>query len=619
MCGICATYRPFATDCVYQSSADDMFFAEASGRESVYDPDTMPGFGETWVEWFEAPSGPHGFTDRGMMTVNSTFDGGIGFLGDSDWIRIEFTAGTTYAIEMYSFSMETFLALADDTGFVLTTDDYEIVRYLGTDYAVSRLEVTATRSGTYYVIAEESGHDGTGAYTVSVIEDATGPGTGELENWTMDEIAHRLTDSGWAFFGGERRAWDKDTITYNITGLTAEGKAMVAPAFDAWATVTGLTFVETAGPADIIFDDEDLGKAYANSEVSPGGAIMSANINIGRGWDTGIYKFDSYVFQTYIHEIGHALGLAHAGDYNAGSGGPTTYPDSVLYLNDSWNATIMSYINQLANTNDKADYALIMTPMLADVLAIQDLYGVPDDIRAGNTRYGKNSNLDDYMDIVFDALVEGKSHGLMAGDQPVSFTIVDSGGRDMIDLRTDTARQKIDLRPEKLSDIYGVAGAMVIARDTIIENVRAGSGNDKVTGNTARNKIFGNDGNDLLKGLGGLDKLFGGNGNDKLFGGKGNDKIVGGKGDDIMIGNAGLDTFIYRKGDGADTIRKFQDDKDVLRVDDKIWGGGLSKAEMLDRFGSDTAGGSLLDFGGGNEIAIRGVSLADLQNDLILI
>jgi len=619
MCGICATFRPLETECIY---------TEAGAN---------PAYGETWAEWIEAPAGPHSYTDRGVMTVNSTFDGGIGTYGDSDWIRIEFVKGTTYSIEMYSFSMETFLALADDTGFVLTNDDFEVVNYLGVDYAVSRLEVTASRTGTYYVIAEESGHNGIGAYTVSVIEDTAGPGTGGLEMWSLDEISHRLTDSGWEFFGGERRAWDKDTITYNISALTAEGKALVPHAFDAWTKVTGLKFRETTGSADITFDDEDAGKAYANSDVSPSGVIQSANINIAKGWDTGIYKLDSYVFQTFVHEIGHALGLAHAGDYNAGTGGPTTYPDSVLYLNDSWNTTIMSYINQTLNTNDNADYALVMGPMIADVVAVQDLYGVPGDINDGNTRYGKNSNIGDYMDIVFASLVEGASHPLMAGDQPLSFTIADSGGKDTIDFRTDTARQTVDLRAESLSDVYGVAGAMVIGRDTVIETYRAGSGNDSITGNDARNKLFGNDGDDTLKGLkggdklvgnagndkllgaGGKDKLLGGGGNDTMKGGGGKDTMIGAGGDDTMIGGAGADIFIYRSGDGNDTIKKFNDDKDTLRIDDKIWGGGLSIPQVLDRFGSDVGGDAVLDFGGGQTITVKGMSISDLENDLILI
>lgn len=614
MCDICLALRPYSDDCPYTMPDS----STESPPALVFDPQTMPGYGETWAEWIEAPSGPHGFFDRGYMTVNSTFDGGIGFLGDSDWIRIDFVEGTTYSIQMYSFSMETYLALADDTGSVLTFSDYEIVNYLGIDYAVATLEVTATRTGTYFLIGEESGHDGTGAYTIGVTELA--PPDGGLKNWSLDDIAHRLTDSGWEFFGGTRRAWGKDEITYDVSELTADAQVLAKHAFKAWSNATGLEFTKVSGGADIVFSDDDPGKAYANSEVNARGIIQSAIVNIAADFADRGTTLDSYMFQTFIHEIGHVLGLAHAGDYNAGEGAPTTYPDSVLYLNDSWNRTIMSYINQRDNTNDKADYALVMTPMIADMIAVHDLYGAPAHAYAGNTRYGKDSNTGDYMDIVFDAMVEGDtSSPLIGSTQTLSFTIYDTDGKDTIDFSTDTSRQKVDLRSEKLSDIYGVKGAMVIARDTVIETYIAGSNDDKVTGNSAKNKLFGMDGADKLKGLKGNDILMGGAGNDLLIGGKGLDKINGGAGQDTIKGGNGADTFVFGVGAGRDLIKGFKDNGDTLQLDDALWTGDLSKAQVLARFGSDTAAGAVLDFGGGDEITVKGMTLDDLQNDLTFV
>ena len=106
---------------------------------------------------------------------------------------------------------------------------------------------------------------------------------------------------------------------------------------------------------------------------------------------------------------------------------------------------------------------------------------------------------------------------------PAALTLIDNGGNDTLDLRTDTADQRVDLHPEGISDVYGLAGNLVIARDTVIENYIAGAGDDVVTGNSAANSLEGRNGNDVLHGLEGDDKLYGGAGADMLDGGPGDD------------------------------------------------------------------------------------------------
>ena len=55
----------------------------------------------------------------------------------------------------------------------------------------------------------------------------------------------------------------------------------------------------------------------------------------------------------------------------------------------------------------------------------------------------------------------------------------------------------------------------------------------------------------------GDDKLYGGRGADTLFGDWGDDELDGGKGDDTLEGSRGADTFVFREGDGNDTIADF--------------------------------------------------------------
>ena len=66
-------------------------------------------------------------------------------------------------------------------------------------------------------------------------------------------------------------------------------------------------------------------------------------VNVDATWlaDYGT-ALNGYAFQTYVHEIGHALGLGHAGNYN----GEANYPYDASFANDSWAVSVMSYYDQ---------------------------------------------------------------------------------------------------------------------------------------------------------------------------------------------------------------------------------------------------------------------------------
>ena len=111
--------------------------------------------------------------------------------------------------------------------------------------------------------------------------------------------------------------------------------------------------------------------------------------------------------------------------------------------------------------------------------------------------------------------------------------------------------------------------------DTLIgiENVNAGSGNDKIYGSKGSNILNGGTGNDLLVGGVGNDKLIGGTGKDifKLSTGKGydliqdfknkQDKIYIGSSKKLKLKNKGKDVFIYS---GNDLLAKVKKAKGLL-------------------------------------------------------
>jgi Ca2+-binding RTX toxin-like protein len=151
--------------------------------------------------------------------------------------------------------------------------------------------------------------------------------------------------------------------------------------------------------------------------------------------------------------------------------------------------------------------------------------------------------------------------------------------------------------------------------------------------------FFGRAGSDTLRGGGwadhleggsGVDRLFGGTGNDQLFGGADNDTIwgdfgrdtlQGDDGDDQLFGGQGGDWFVFATGDGKDRVADFSSGSgDRLMLDHALWGGGLTRAEVVQTFGSVTSAGVVLDFGNGDRVTLVGImSLEGLEYSLGLI
>lgn len=449
----------------------------------------------------------------------------------------------------------------------------------------------------------DGGNTGTSVATLSAA----------LPTYSVTQIANYLSNGYWQDTGRSAHKFDVSaggTLTYSVAGLEAAGVWFVEKALKAWTSVTGINFVKTTGTADIVFQDDDPG-AFNSSQYS-GGIISQSVVNVHPTWYAGEeYDLHSYSYQTYVHEIGHALGLGHGGDYN-GSG---TFSGDALYANDSWQMSVMSYFSQDENPNVDADLAYLLTPMIADVNAVHSMYGTPTNVNTGNTIWGYGSNAQGPA---------GDFASLAGGGIGIAMTVVDTGGIDTFDFSQTQANQKIRMLPGKISDVLGYTGNLIIVKGSVIEHAYGGGGNDLIVGNWRDNHLFGNGGNDrliggkgddeltggagvdALRGGRGSDILYGSSGDDKIRGGGASDDIYGGAGDDWLKGGFGKDRFYF--DDGTDRIADFNEGQnDKIYIDDALTG-GTTATQILNNNATVQNGNVHIDFGNGDVLIIEGVT-----------
>jgi Ca2+-binding RTX toxin-like protein len=539
------------------------------------------------------------------------------------------------------------------------------------------------------------------------------------EIWTAQEAAANLNRTGANWYVDNYGALDDGTLTYSFWSsyeqlagsyyvtpdgevgfaetnpdtfliFTPEQIALTNQALGEWDDLIDISIVgvDDATQADLAYGNTDAGPASGAYTYLPyGDAVYSVYDDFygfenagklgGDVWVNGFYEpnFDptdngSYALFTIMHESGHALGLSHPGDYNASDDNdgdnvpdPITYANDAYFFQDSNQYSIMSYFPETVTGASwvdfqQVDFTYAMTPMVHDVLAVQQMYGADMTTRAGDTTYGFNSNAGrDVFDFELTP-------------SPV-VTIWDAGGTDTLDLSGWDTDELIDLNQGQFSSAskgatldylqsigfvpegytqaqleatfarYGVGSEgqmhdnIAIAYGAVIENAVGGSGNDLIIGNEVANVLTGGDGIDTAsyrdatsgvvaslatdRGTGGDaagdryvdieqlegstydDGLTGGNGGNGLFGLGGDDLLSGGNGGDLLDGGAGDDRL-----DGGNS-------------GDTLLGGGGSDT-LLGGNGGDTlaggAGGDTMTGGNGSDVfAVSDLGDTDVITD----
>lgn len=498
---------------------------------------------------------------------------GTALTGESDWVAITLQAG-----QVYSFAATATGALGQglvDPRLVLMGADGQAI--LGDDDSgpglFARFTYVPTQGGTFYLQVSSDRSGSLGSYALSVtagILASYGPESGAAA-LLRDEVSWAETVATpatvtWGF-RDTGPGIDASGDVVQFLQLSTLQREAVHKVLANYSEVANLTFTQVA-PEGTTNDATILVGRYSSATDGAGAYAWYPGSRASGSEDGDVWlnsvsvssinlQPGTYSWYAVMHEFGHALGLAHPGDYNAAPGVQVTYAQHAQFREDSAQFTVMSYFAATATQPNAPSAKRPDTLMMYDILALQKLYGVNAAAHAGPSVYGFNAT-------------EGGVYNFATNRKPL-LCIWDGSGIDTIDVSGFSMSQRISLADGGFSDIGGYRGNVSIAVGCKIENAVGGSGADQIFGNGMANQLRGGPGDDTIAGL------------------TGNDKLIGGY---------GADTFVFGKGDGIDRVLDFDIALDRILLSPRLLNGAiLSAAEVVAAYAGLRNGHVVLDFG----------------------